>query len=81
MWNEISRVVSVEAMAWRNVEAVLASAPEPSQGEKVKVNSSNDVSKEAFGGKRAFKLPDVESRLRVLRFEAWAVYTYVKSGH
>jgi len=55
------RVVSVEAIAWKNVEAASASALEiVSQEEKVKVTSSNDVSMEGLGGKRALKLADYQ---------------------
>lgn len=74
------RVVSVEAMAWKNVEAASASALESSRGEKEKETSSNDVSKEGFGGKRALKLADVVIRLSVRRFEAQAVYAFTRSG-
>ena len=74
------KLIRVEEMAWKNVEATSASALELSRGEKVRVNSSNDVSAAAFGGKRAVKLADVAVRLSVRRFEAQAVYAFTRSG-
>ena len=73
----MSREVSVEATAWKNVEAALALALESFRKEKV--TSSNDVSVEAFGGKRALRLVDV-SRLSVRSFDAQAVYAFARSG-
>ena len=78
--NEIFRVVSVEATAWRNVEAASGSALEPSLGEKVKLTPSNDVSMEAFGGKRELKLADMAYRLSVRRFEAQEAYAFTRSS-
>ncbi len=46
----MSRVVSVEAMAWKNVEAASPLAVE-SPREKERVTSFNDVNTDAFGEK------------------------------
>ena len=69
----------MEATAWKNVEGASGSALEPSRGEKVKLTVSNEVSIEAFGGKRELKLADMAYRLSVRRFEAQAVYAFTRS--
>ena len=72
--NEIFRVVGVEAMAWKNVEAASVSARTTVNQ---RVTSSNDVRSEAFGGKRTLKL---RSRVGDRRFEAQVAYASTRSG-
>src|SRR6266545_4057180 len=78
-WNETFRVVSVELMAWKNVEVASALVLELSWGEKVRITSSNDVSSEAFSGKRELKLVDVVNRLSFRRLEVQLVYAFTRS--
>jgi len=79
--NDIFRVVSVEAIAWKNVETASASALKSFRSSLMKrVTSSNDVSTEAFSGKIVWKSPDKEIRVSVRRFEAQAVYAFIRIG-
>ena len=70
------RMVSLEAMARKNVETALAST----RGERLSVTSSNDVKSEAFCGEIILKLGESEQIMSDRSFEAQAVYTFVRTG-
>lgn len=74
------RVMSLEAMAWKNVEAASALALQSTRGEKASVTSSNDVKSEAFCGKIILKSGEWEHRLSDRRFEAQVVYAFTRIG-
>jgi len=74
------RVVSVEAMAWRNVAAASALPLRLSRAEKEMVTSSNDVSMGGVCGKTALKLRDMVNRLSVRSFELQAIYVFMRSA-
>jgi hypothetical protein len=73
-------VVSVEAMAWKNVDTASMLAIGRCRPEKVRVTSSNDVSMEGVSGKSLLKSVDLVNRLSVRRFEAQAIYAFTRSA-
>ncbi len=74
------RVVSLEVIARKNVETASAPALQSTRGERANVTSSNEVKSEAFCGKITLKLGEWEHRLSDQRFEAQAVYAFMRTG-
>jgi len=69
----------VEAIAWKNVQKDSASTLKSFRSSLMKrATSSNDVSTEAFSGKIVWKSPEKEISLSARRFEAQAVYAFIK---
>jgi len=77
----IFRVVSMEVISLKNLQMASASALKSFRSSlMMRVTFSNDVSTEAFSGKIVWKLPEKEISLSFQRFEAQAVYAFIRIG-